>query len=61
MIFFDEYVKREVDYQIGMEIPTQFLKDYFDYVLAVHTHSKVFHHHIFFVSRYKQISILHLE
>lgn len=46
----DEYVKPEVAHQIGMEVATQFLKDYSDYVVATHTHSKVLHNHIIFVS-----------
>ena len=46
----DEYVKPEVAHQIGIEFATQFLKDYSDYVVATHTHSKVLHNHIIFVS-----------
>ena len=45
----DEYVKPEVAHQIGIEFATQFLKDYSDYVVATHTHSKVLHNHIIFV------------
>ena len=46
----DEYVRPEIAYQIGMEVATRFLKDYSDYVVATHTHSKVLHNHIIFVS-----------
>ncbi len=46
----DEYVKPEVAHQIGIEFATQFLKNYSDYVIATHTHSKVLHNHIIFVS-----------
>ena len=43
----DEYVKPEVAHQIGIEFATQFLKDYSDYVVATHTHSKVLHNFCF--------------
>lgn len=42
----DEYITPELAHQIGKEFAQVILKDYHDYVVATHTHSKVLHNHI---------------
>lgn len=46
----DEYVTPELAYEIGKEFADAILKNFHDYVLATHTHSKVLHNHLIFAS-----------
>lgn len=46
----DEYLTPEIAHEIGRQFAMSILKDFHDYVVATHTHSKVLHNHLIFSS-----------